>query len=96
MFDEVTLEGLRERVGEDYLALRLRAQVDHTLRVKGHGRSRFHLENIRALYALLERLLRLTGLHETGRRNALDVQVRERAVYLPGLPRGRGGQGPRR
>ncbi len=88
MFDEVTLEALRERVGEDYLALRLRAQVDRTLRVKGHGRSRFHLENVRALYALLERFLRLTGLHETGRRNALDVQVRERAVYLPGLPRG--------
>lgn len=87
MFDEVTLEALAERIGEEYFALRQRAEVDHRLRVKGRGRSRFHLENIRALYALLDRFLRLTGLREAGRRNALAVQVRERVVRLSRLPR---------
>ena len=87
MFDEWTLEALRERVGEDYLALRLAAQVDRSLRVKGHGQSRFHLENIRALYTGLERFLRLTGLYEVGQRNALTVRVHERVVRLRGLPR---------
>lgn len=87
MFDEWTLQALGERVGEDYLALRIAAQVDRTLRVRGRGQSRFHLENIRALYTILERVLRLTRLYDVGQRNALNVQVRERVVRLPGLPR---------
>jgi predicted MPP superfamily phosphohydrolase len=86
VLDEWTLQSLRERVGDDYLALRLNAQVDRTLRIKGRGRSRFHIENIPQVYTALRHVLRITGLNRVGERNALALQVRERTVPVKGLP----------
>lgn len=62
-----------------------RASAD--TRVLGGGRTVFHPENSRVFRALLVGALRLAGLFERGRRNAMDIQLRRNQVFLRHLPR---------
>ncbi len=62
---------------------------------KGHvdfwhrrGRGSYHLENVSLARGLLGFVLRLTGLVDRGRRNALDLQLRTIDFSFPNLPRG--------
>lgn len=56
-------------------------------RVFGGGKTFFHPENSRLSESLLRQVLRYTGLLARGRRNAMDLRVRENPVMLPRLPR---------
>ena len=84
--DENDLQALRERIGDEHLGSRLRAQVDRTLRLRGMGRGGFHFENVPLFIEAVRVILRFSGLHRLGRRNALALTVRQRSVVFHGLP----------
>ncbi len=86
MIDEHSLLELRERIGDEHLGQRLRAQVDLTLRILGQGRARFHFENVPFFIEIVKLALRVTGLHSQGQRNALDLTVRENQVAIRDFP----------
>ncbi len=83
--DEQSLQALRERMGDEYLGRRLRAQIRRMKRLRGHGRGRFHFENISGLMKTIKMVLRMTGLQEAGRRNALQLVARINQVRVSGL-----------
>lgn len=84
--DEYSFEALRERIGDEHLGQRMRAQVDHSVQLMGMGRGRFHLENVPLFIRLVERVLRVTGLVRQGRRNALAFRIRENQIKVQHLP----------
>ncbi|MCJ7556104.1 MAG: metallophosphoesterase [Gammaproteobacteria bacterium] len=55
-------------------------------RVFGGGKTLFHPENSLLSTSLIRTVLRMTGLLERGRRNAMDIGIRENPVSLPRLP----------
>lgn len=55
-------------------------------RVFGGGKTFFHPENSLLSASLIRKGLKLTGLLDRGRRNAMDIGVRENTVILPRLP----------
>ena len=55
-------------------------------RVFGGGKTFFHPENSRLSESLLRGVLRITGMLDRGRRNAMDIGVRVNPVTLPRLP----------
>ena len=86
MMDEHSLLELRDRIGDEHLGRRLRAQVDLTVRILGQGRARFHFENVPFFIEIVKLVLRVTGLHSQGRRNALALTVRENRAAIRDLP----------
>lgn len=84
--DEHDLLALRQRLGDDHLGRRLRAQVDRSLRIKGQGRGGLHFENFSPLIRAVGLALRLTGLLGRAQRNALALTVHERTVPIRDLP----------
>ena len=84
--DEHNLLKLRDRIGDEHLGQRLRAQVDRMVRVMGQGRARFHLEHIPLFDQIVDLTLRVSGLYPIGRRNALAFVLRENPVPMHGLP----------
>jgi len=77
---------LEGRVHPLLLRQRLGIEADHEARVFGQGRSFFHPENWDAFHSVIRLALRLCGLHDRGRRNALDLRVRNNRIDLPHLP----------
>lgn len=77
---------LRQRIGDEHLGRRLRAQVDRTVHLKGMGRGGFHFENLTPFIKTVGVVMRLTGLGHLGRRNALALTVHERTVPIHHLP----------
>jgi uncharacterized protein len=84
--DELSLTALRQRMGDEYFGKRLRAQVDRVTQLTGRGVGSFHYENVPWLMKVVGLALRLSGLAERGRRNALQFTVRENVVQFPNLP----------
>ena len=84
--DENDLLALRQRLGDDHLGARLRAQVDRSLRIKGRGRGGPHFENFSPMIRAVGLVLRLTGLQGRAQRNALALTVHERSVTIRFLP----------
>ncbi len=82
--DEHSFEELRQRIGDEHLGRRLRAQVDHML--KGQGVGSFHYENLSAFIRLVDMALRLSRLKTHGQQNALQFSVHDNLVSFPGLP----------
>ncbi len=50
------------------------------------GKKRFHFENITSMMPILDNILKLTGLHKIGERNALDVIIKRTEISLNDLP----------
>lgn len=84
--DEHSFLALRERIGDEHLGRRMRAQVDLMTRIVGMGRGRFHYENIPLFVNAIGLALRATGLYRRGQRNALVITVHENPVAMRGLP----------
>jgi predicted MPP superfamily phosphohydrolase len=81
--DQVSLDRGRD------LALARRRQLERSFadtRVLGGGRTFFHPENSRFLQWLLRGGLRVCGLLERGRRNAMDIQIRRNDISLERIP----------
>lgn len=80
------LARLRERLSPAHLRLRLGIEQDHETRVFGQGRNLFHIENWYSIHGAIRALLRAGLVYGRGRRNALDIRVREHVVHLRNLP----------
>jgi len=85
--EEQTFNDLRQRLGDEHLGRRMRAQVDYILNVTGQGMGSFHYENIPLFIRLVDFSLRVSGLKKYGERNALQFAVRQNRVPFPGLPK---------
>jgi len=77
---------LESRLGRLHVRQRLGLERDYEAHVFRAGTHFFHLENWYSVHAWIRWALRLVGVHGRGRRNALDIRVREHDVALPGLP----------
>ena len=84
--DEKSFSKMRQRLGDEHLGKRLRAQVDHINKSSGRGLGSFHFENIPPFMATIELFLKVSRLIKIGERNALKFVVRENHVLFPGLP----------
>ncbi len=84
--DQHSFNDLRQRLGDEHIGKRLRAQVDHIVNVTGRGLGAFHYENLPPFLQLLDLFLKVSGLKKIGQRNALQFAVRENHVLFPGLP----------
>lgn len=77
---------LESRIGRGHLRQRLGLEADHEALIVRKGTHFFHLENWHAAHLLIRAVLTAAGLHKRGRRNALDIQVRQNDVRLERLP----------
>jgi predicted MPP superfamily phosphohydrolase len=84
--DEKSFNDMRNRLGDEHLGKRLRAQVDHINNVTGRGLGTFHFENLPPFIETVDFLLKASGLIKIGERNALQFVVKENRVLFPGLP----------
>jgi hypothetical protein len=85
--ENAALASLEPRLGRLHVRQRLGLENDYEARVFHKGTHFFHLENWNSVHSLIRNSLRLVGLHDRGRRNALAIQVRENEIVLPNLPR---------
>ncbi len=83
--DEHSFDELRQRLGDEHLGKRLRAQIDHI--ISGQGLGAFHYENMSLFVRLVDFSLSVSGLKKYGQRNALQFAVRQNHVPFPGLPK---------
>jgi hypothetical protein len=79
--DEQTFNNLRQRLGDEHLGKRMRAQVDHIINVTGQGLGSFHYENVSLFTRFVDLSLRISGLKKYGQQHALQFVVHE-IVYL--------------
>ena len=84
--DEDTEARLARRIARRHLRQRLGIEAERHARVFGQGANFFHIENWYSVHGLIRVVLRLAGVHARGRRNAVDVRVRENRIVLPRLP----------
>jgi predicted MPP superfamily phosphohydrolase len=85
--DEQTFNDLRQRLGDEHLGKRMRAQVEHIINVTGQGLGTFHYENIPLFIRMVALSLRISGLIKYGERNALQFTVRQNCISFPRLPK---------
>lgn len=84
--DAAGYDRLAKRVGRCHLNQRLGIEHDFEARIFGQGRTFFHIENWYSAHALIRLGLRLTGLHECGRRNARRIEARHNEFASERLP----------
>lgn len=82
----MALAALEPRLGQVHIRQRLGLERDHETHVFRKGTHFFHLENWHSIHGLIRASMRLVGLHERGRRNALALELRQHEVLLPRLP----------
>jgi predicted MPP superfamily phosphohydrolase len=80
------LKKLEERLGPLHAKQRLGIEEDHEGRVFGQGINFFHPENWYLSPSIIRKVLKLTGLYWRARKNAENIQIREHAIVLNGLP----------
>ena len=78
---------LEKRLNSAHLNQRLGIEREHEQQVFGQGRSLFHIENWYSIHAVIRGVLKLTLMHDRGRRNALELSVTRNEFRLPDLPR---------
>lgn len=84
--ERLELTVLAARIGRMHVRQRLGLEGEHEAHVVRRGTHFFHLENWYSVHGLIRAALTLAGLHQRGRRNVLDIQVRENEVWLNRLP----------
>ncbi|MGV6817849.1 MAG: metallophosphoesterase [Thiotrichales bacterium] len=77
---------LEKRISPIHLRTRLGIETDRDRRILGQGVNLFHIENWYSIHALIRGVLRVTGLHERGKRNALRLTTTQNTIRLPNLP----------
>ena len=77
---------LVKRVGKAHLRRRIGVETEHVADRFGQGRTFFHIENWHAAAAIIQLILKISGLGQRGRTNALDFRVRHNKLALPHLP----------
>ena len=84
--EQAALAALEARLGWVHVRQRLGLEHDYESHIFRRGTHFFHIENWYSVHALIRWSLRLAGLHGRGRRNALDIRVREHEVAIAKLP----------
>ncbi len=82
-----TQEYLIKRVGKAHLRQRIGVETDHEADYFGQGLNLVHIENLVGVHTFIRGVLKVTGMAGRGRRNVLDVQVRDNDVPIVGLPK---------
>ncbi len=77
---------LQRRLNRVHLQQRLGIEAEHEVQIFGRGRNFFHIENWYSIHAFIRFALHLSLLYRRGRKNALDIRVRENSVSLQHLP----------
>lgn len=77
---------LEKRISPIHLRTRLGIESDRDRRILGQGVNLFHIENWYSIHAVIRGVLRATGLHDRGRRNALRLTTSHNNIVLPSLP----------
>ncbi|MGJ7509109.1 metallophosphoesterase [Variovorax sp. GT1P44] len=77
---------LEARIGRAHLRQRLSLEGEHEAHVVRPGTRFFHLDNWYSLQSVIRVTLTLTGMHARGRRNVLDIRLRDNEVRLARLP----------
>lgn len=77
---------LVKRVGKSQLRRRIGIETEHAADRFGQGRTFFHIENWHAAGQIINFLVKIIGLQERGKANALDFQLRHNKLVLPHLP----------
>lgn len=85
MIDDID-ERLNSRLGRVHARQRLGIEDGSLPRIFGKGINFFHPENWYSGHALIRYLLKFSGFYWRGRRNALDIQIRNNDIHLPHLP----------
>jgi predicted MPP superfamily phosphohydrolase len=80
------LATLEPRLGHTYVMQRLRREAEYEALARRERIQILNLEHWLSNPALIRGGLRLLGLHERARRNALAIEVRHNEVQLPHLP----------
>ncbi|MEI8351740.1 MAG: metallophosphoesterase [bacterium] len=77
---------LEQRLGRALLTQRRHLQEHYVSRMFGHGLTYFHIENMLWVHWMIRFGLKMTGLYNRGRRNALSVRVKHNRLPIRGLP----------
>src|SRR5688572_20677251 len=84
--ERAALTMLKPRLGDLYIRQRLALEHDYEALALRQRTQLFNLEHWLSSPSLIRGGLRLLGLHERARRNALAIEVRHHEVQLPHLP----------
>jgi uncharacterized protein len=88
--DFLTAEEIRQtlerRLGRVHARQRLGIEKDHEAQAFGQGLTFLHLENLPISHAIIEGILRLSGMYWRGRGNAGRVRLRHNDVFSERLP----------
>lgn len=74
------------RLGRVHARQRLGIERDHEAQAFGQGLTFFHLENLPISHAIIEGVLRLSGMFWLGRANASRVEIRTNEILSEQLP----------
>jgi len=77
---------LQQRLGAVHARQRIGIEDESLPRVFGKGINFFHPENWYSGHALIRYALKLSGLYWRGRRNSMDIRLRQNRIRLRGLP----------
>ena len=77
---------LEQRLGRVHARQRLGIEKDHEAQAFGQGLTFLHLENLPISHAIIEGILRLSGMYWRGRGNAGRVRLRHNDVFSERLP----------
>jgi len=78
---------LEKRLGATHARQRLGIEAEKGHQVFGKGINFFHPENWYSTHSLIKHIIQLSGMYSRGQRNACNIQVRENAVRIAGLPK---------
>ncbi|WP_457090401.1 metallophosphoesterase [Microvirga sp. P5_D2] len=84
--EKTALAALEPRIGHSYIVQRLRREAEYETLALRERTHLFDRQHWLSSPALIRGGLRLLGLHERARRNALAIEVRHHEVQLPHLP----------
>ncbi len=80
--------GLARRMGKEKLGDRLSRQSSHWAGMHHQGEGLLMIERFVPLDALVDTILRFTGLASIGRRGAIDLRIEQNTVFSPAVPKG--------
>lgn len=84
--DSALHDYLVRRVGKSQLRRRVGIETEHAADRFGQGRTLFHIENWNSAGQLVNFLVKIAGMRERGKANALDFQLRQNTLVMPHLP----------
>ena len=84
---EKLFETLAKRIGHKNLENRLKIQKNLSEEIFSHqGLTRFHPENIKPIFSVLQFFLKITGFKRRAERNSIDFSIEHNDIFFENLP----------